>query len=349
MKEKDNQILKQNVGVDLDKEKFEAAFYVIYAHMDTSVVATRKFENREQGVANFIAWLRKHSWEDMPVHVTMEATGVYYELLAYRLVEQQFPVHVMLPNKAKKFAQSLDMKSKTDKLDAKALGKMGVERKLREWKPASENLRELRFLTRERESLINEKTRASNVLHALNHSHEAPEKSIARYKSQIEFFEARIKEVEKDIHSLIQEDEGLGPKVQRIVTTPGLNINTVAVLIAETNGFAAINNIKQLISYAGYDPRIQESGQWKGHSKISKQGNSHIRRALYFPALSFKQHSSWHGKFYERLKARKEKGMVAAVALQRKLLIVAYVLWKNDDVFRPQCAESLTPIISGIG
>jgi transposase len=343
MKGKDNQILKQNVGVDLDKEKFEAAFTVISAHMDTSVVATRKFENREQGLANFIDWLRKHSWENMPVHVTMEATGVYYELLAYRLVEQQFPVHVMLPNKAKKFAQSLDMKSKTDKLDAKALGKMGVERKLREWQPASENLRGLRFLTRERESLINEKTRASNALHALNHSYGAPEKSIARYESQIDFLEARIKEVEKDIHSLIQEDEVLGPKVQRIVTTPGLNISTVAVLIAETNGFAAINNIKQLVSYAGYDPRIQESGQWKGHSKISKQGNSHIRRALYFPALSFKQHSNWHGKFYERLKARKEKGMVAAVALQRKLLIVAYVLWKNNDVFRPQYAENLTP------
>jgi len=346
MKEKNNQMLKQNVGVDLDKDKFEAAFFVIHAHMDTSVVATRKYENREQGIANFITWLNKHRREDLSVHITMEATGVYYELLAYRLVEKQFPVHVMLPNKAKKFAQSLDMKSKTDKLDAKALGKMGIERKLRPWQPASKNLRKLRFLTRERESLINEKTRASNSLHALKHSHEAPEKSIARYEAQIEFFEERIKEVETDIHSLIQKDEILKQKVQRIVTTPGLNINTVAILIAETNGFAAINNIKQLISYAGYDPRIQESGQWKGHSKISKQGNSHIRRALYFPALSFKQHSQWHGKFFERLKTRKEKGMVAAVALQRKLLILAYVLWKNDDVFRPQYAQKMT---SGIG
>jgi len=339
--EKDKQILKQNVGVDLDKDKFEAAFFVIHADMDTSVVATRKFENREKGIADFIAWQKKHSCGSLPIHVTMEATGVYYELLAYRLVEGQFPVHVMLPNKAKKFAQSLDVKSKTDKLDAKALGKMGVERKLREWKPASESLRELRFLTRERESLINEKTRAINTLHALEHSHEAPGRSIARYEAQIDFFKDRIKEVETDIHSLIQEDEALGPKVQRIVTTPGLNINTVAVLVAETNGFAAIKNIKQLVSFAGYDPRIQESGQWKGHSKISKQGNSHIRRALYFPALSLKQHSNWHGKFYERLKARKEKGMVAAVALQRKLLILAYVLWKNDDVFHPQHAEGL--------
>lgn len=335
MEQKNNQILKQNVGVDLDKDKFEAAFFIIHNHMDTSVVATRKFENRNHGITHFIAWLKKHSHENIPVHVTMEATGVYYESLAYRLLEEHFPVHVVLPNKAKKFAESLDIKSKTDKLDAKALGKLGVERNLRNWQPVSKNLRKLRFMTREREFLINEKTRTSNALHALNYSYQAPENTIARYQSQIEFFEKRIKEVEADIRILIQEDEVLEQKVHRITTTPGLNINTVAVLIAETNGFAAINNIKQLISYAGYDPRIQESGQWKGHTKISKQGNSHIRRALYFPAITLKRHSQWHGKFFERLKNRKGKGMVAAVALQRKLLILAYVLWKNDDVFNP--------------
>lgn len=349
MQKKNNQMLKQNVGIDLDKDKFEAAFFVIYDNMESSVVATRKFENREQGIANFIAWFTHHSQEDMPVHVTMEATGVYYELLACQLHEKQIPVHVILPNKAKKFAQSLDIKSKTDKLDAKALGKLGVERKLRKWQPASKNLRKLRFLTREREALIKEKTRMSNALHALNYSYQAPKNSIARYKSQIKFLQEQIKEVEADIRSLIREDEILEQKVRHIMTTPGLNINTVSTLIAETNGFAAIENVKQLISYAGYDPRIQESGQWKGHSKISKQGNSHIRRALYFPALSLKQHSKWHGEFYERLKTRKEKGMVAAVALQRKLLILAYVLWKNDDIFRPQYAEKFHKMTSGIG
>lgn len=342
MAQKNNQILKQNVGVDLDKDKFEAALFIIHNNMDTSVVATRKFENRDRGITHFIDWLKKHSHENIPVHVTMEATGVYYESLAYHLFEEHFSVHVVLPNKAKKFAESLDIKSKTDKLDAKALGKLGVERNLRNWQPVSKNLRKLRFMTREREFLITEKTRTSNALHALNYSYQAPENTIARYQNQIEFFEQRIKEVEADIRCLIREDEVLEQKVQCMTTAPGLSTNTVAILIAETNGFAAINNVKQLISYAGYDPRIQESGQWKGHTRISKQGNAHIRRALHFPALTLKTHSPWHKNFYERLKTRKDKGMVAAVALQRKLFILAYVLWKNDDVFRPQYAENIT-------
>lgn len=61
---------------------------------------------------------------------------------------------------------------------------------------------------------------------------------------------------------------------------------SVVTVIAETNGFALIKNQRQLVSYAGYDVVENQSGKRAGKTKISKKGNSHIRRILHMPALN---------------------------------------------------------------
>ena len=63
-----------------------------------------------------------------------------------------------------------------------------------------------------------------------------------------------------------------------------------ATIVAETNGFELFHSQAQLTSYAGYDVIENQSGQRKGKTRISKKGNSHIRKALYFPALNVVTH-----------------------------------------------------------
>ncbi|MDR0542129.1 MAG: IS110 family transposase, partial [Dysgonamonadaceae bacterium] len=72
-----------------------------------------------QGFEELIAWTSAWRIKDLDLHFTMEATGVYYENLAYFLHDQGHPVHVVLPNQSKKYGQSLGVESKTDKIDAK--------------------------------------------------------------------------------------------------------------------------------------------------------------------------------------------------------------------------------------
>src|SRR6266542_5772953 len=61
---------------------------------------------------------------------------------------------------------------------------------------------------------------------------------------------------------------------------------TVATLLAETNGFLLFENIPQIVSYSGYDVVEDQSGKHIGKTKISKKGNSHIRRILHMPAFN---------------------------------------------------------------
>jgi len=87
------------------------------------------------------------------------------------------------------------------------------------------------------------------------------------------------------------------------------------------------------LAYAGLDVRIQESGKWKGKSRISKRGNSHIRKALYMPSISKKTYDAATKQFFERIKEKKGVGMIAIVAVERKLLGLMFSLWKKEEIY----------------
>jgi len=340
MKKNDFKVLRQNVGIDLSKDDFKADITVLTENLECRTITQKKFNNSPSGITEFLKWSDSNKANSsMELGYTMEATGIYHENLAYALFEKEKAVHVVLPNLAKKFAESIGYKSKTDKLDAKSLGRMGVERILTRWKPCSKNIKVLKNLTRERAMRQKEKTKAKNQLHALRYSNSPNQSTLERYDSLISFLEDQVKVIEKEINELIQSDQVLSKKVEKITSTPGLGLITVASVIAETNGFASITNIKQLQSYAGYDIRIRESGKWKGRSKISKKGNSYIRHALYFPSYTIIKYSKYHKSFYDRLVEKKGKSLIASTAIQRKLLGLIYTLWKNDTYFDPNYSQ----------
>ena len=119
-----DQLFKQSVGIDISKKKFTACVskYYISDNQDLSEVV--EFENQKTGYNQFVKWCRKNLDKDAPVCFLMEATGVYYEGLAYHLYKLKLPVCVILPNKAKYYAAYLCIKSKNDAMDARILATM---------------------------------------------------------------------------------------------------------------------------------------------------------------------------------------------------------------------------------
>lgn len=233
--------------------------------------------------------------------------------------------------------QSYNIKTKNDIVDAKLLGQMGLERNLKRWKSLSPNMRTLKKLCRERVMLLNEKTTVCNRLHAEKSSHQPYDDIIERYEDRIEFIKQQIQMVEKQVKSIIQSDEILAPKVDLICKIKGVGIITTATIIAETDGFTLIKNRAQLISYAGYDVVENQSGSSiNGKTKISKKGNKYIRRALHFPALGAVRREPVFTALYERVFDRTKIKMKGYVAVQRKLLVLIYAIFKNDLEFDPE-------------
>jgi transposase len=335
--------IRQNVGIDVAKADFKVALSVQAAPARVVVRGSRTFPNTPKGFEALQRWALERSDRQAPLHFTMEATGVYYEGLAYFLHEAGYRVHVVLPNLARKYSQSLGLRAKTDRVDACMLGQLGVERDLRAWLPASSQLRTLRQLTRERDALVCQRTVAANHLHAYTHQGKPLERSVARCRERMAFLDAQIGATEQEMKELVEDDPQLQKKLAFLTSIPGVGLLTAATVAAETNGFAAIASRKQLTGYAGLDAKIAESGQWKGKSKISKRGNSHIRKALYMPTFSKIRADAGTRQRYERLEAAKGESMVAAVAEQRKLLCLMFTLWKKEEFFvaAGQCPKKI--------
>ncbi len=336
-----NKNLKYSVGVDMSKDSFDACFSVINTMQLVVIKSTRKFNNTRVGFQEFFLWVKKNLKEDLPVVATLEATGVYYEALAIFLFENGIPVSVVLPNKAKKYLQSKGHKSKNDKIDSIGLSQMGAEQNLARWEPFSKNTYSLRSLTRQNEDLQIQKTMVVNRMEAYTFSGYENKFIEDQLLNQITFLNQQIKAVNNQIAKTVDEDDMLKDKINKICKIKGLGILTVATIVGETNGFKLFNNQRQLVSYAGYDIIESQSGKRIGKTRISKKGNSHIRRSLHMPAFSVVKYEQGGFKaLYERVYERTGLKMKAYVAVQRKLLMLIYTLWKKDEEFDPNHMKS---------
>jgi transposase len=334
------QVIKQNVGVDISKDDFKVSFYQLLIDskmkQQQRIKGSKTFKNTLPGFKDFVKWIEKHRDENVKVHITMEATGVYYEQLVHYLNDLKKGYHqsVVLPNMSKSYFKSWNTKSKTDKIDASILGLMGLERDLGKWEPASDNSRILKQLTRDRVSLLAQKTALSNRLHALKYSYQPHKQVMKRLNQQLNLLKKQIKEVEKQIEQLIEKDDFLSERIKNVCKVKGLGMITVATIVAETDGFNLFTSRGQLISYSGYDIVENESGSSiKGKTRISKKGNKFIRRALHFPSLVVIKYDPLFRQLWDRVFDRTRIKMKAYVAVQRKLLILIYTLFKKNEAY----------------
>jgi transposase len=328
-------MLKYSVGLDISAKTIHACISVIDAAQKVTVKSSCKIDNDLSGFKQLDQWVNKHyKQKELPLIAVMEATGVYYENCALYLFKEGYSVSVMLPNKAKKWLQSEGLKSKNDKIDAQGLSKMGAEKALELWQPAAEYYYQLRTLTRQHQSLQEHKTSVNNQLHAEEHGMYQNKQVLKQLKQLIALIDKQIDDSATAIEHHICSDEIVARKVENICKIKGLGVLTVAVILAETNGFCLFKNAPQLVSYAGYDVVENQSGNHRGKTRISKKGNSRIRRAMHMPAFSvIRYNQTPFVDLFERTFEKHGLKMKSYVAVQKKLLVLIYGLWNNDTAY----------------
>ena len=335
-------IIKIAFGIDISSEDFVVSCGIFYDNMEREVNTVKKFKNNQRGFDKLLAYARKLQIKINPdgsiqTWYVMEASGVYYENLAYFLTEKGLNVHVALANKVKNFIKTLQVKSKTDALDSRAISLYGLEKQLGKWAAPGPEMKRLKELCRELSSVKEILVSLKNQLHARRSAHEINSTSIKRTNEQIKFFNKQIKNIEKDIDTTLKENPEFKAKIERITKVNGVGSQTVVTVLSETNKFEGITNRNQLISFAGLDIVENQSGKKTGKTRISKKGNSHIRKALYMPAMSCKKHNRKMKHLYERVCERHgwKSKKIGIVAVMRKLLHLIYALWKNDSEYDP--------------
>lgn len=342
-------VIKQIVGIDIGKDNFYACYKIQSDSNKVVIKGTKSFDNTTLGMKSFYYWcLKRKNTPTVPIVFVMEATGVYYEELAYFLHHKKELVSVQLAQKIKYFAKSCNLKTKTDKVDSVMIAQFGIEKNLIGtdlWTPPSKDFKIIRDLSREHTNLVQAQTGAKSQLHALKTAHNTYKEVLKLKEKEIKFYQNQICLIEKEIVRLVESNPELKDRIAKIETIKGIGFLTVIKILAETNGFLLFKNIRQLVSYAGLDVVEKESGKYRGKTKISKKGNARIRSALYMPAMSASLHNSNLKEFYERINEGRTIKRQGLIAVMRKLLILIYTLWKKNENYLEDYLKVL--VVSG--
>ena len=92
--------LKYVVGIDIAKDTFVACFGRIDVQQQLRFGKEATFDNTLAGFAALLLWTTKQHITTAPLWFVVEATGVYYEALAYFLADNQQALSVLCPIKS---------------------------------------------------------------------------------------------------------------------------------------------------------------------------------------------------------------------------------------------------------
>ena len=327
-------VVKQVAGIDVAQKELVVTLGRMLDDFSIELFSYKVFKNNDSGVKLLVDWVNKLTGYEVPVRYVMEATGVYHQKLAYYLVDNGCEISIVLPNKISNYIRTLELKTITDKSCSQAIAQFGLERKLDKWAKPKSIYKELQQLTRERDQIVQERSVIKNQIHAEKTESEPNQKSLERMQARIRFLNSQEKEIKADITDIVSKDPDLKQVINNITTIPGVGELTAVIVLAETNGFELIRNKSQLSSFAGLDVKEKQSGtSVKGKPRISKKGNRNLRKSMHLPSLTAVKWDENFKNIYARLISKNGIKMKALVAVQRKILELIYILFKNETVY----------------
>jgi transposase len=291
----------------------------------------KEFANSASGHASLLAWLAHHSGGQL-VHAALEATGVYGEEVALALHQAGHTVSVLNPAKLAAYALSQGARNKTDAADAALIARYCQKEQPAAWTAPAPEVRELRALVRQRQALIEMRQQEANRL-----SDGAPPASVRSVLSaHMEFLDEQIASLEQQIEQHIDQHDELKRQRDLMMSIKGLGRRAASDLLGEIGDLRSFSDARQLVAYAGLNPREFRSGtSVHKQTRLSKQGNARVRALLYLPALSALQHNPVVKGLRDRLVARGKAKMAAVGAAMRKLLHLMYGVVKHNRAFEP--------------
>lgn len=324
------------IGLDVADRTFDAAV----ARPGERVSATtfkrlpaQTFERTPEGVQALVAWLQALAPgpAPLPARAVMEATGIYSIQLAALLSKAcpELRPAIVNPERTCAFRNSLGLRNKTDRMDARALAFYGRERQPEPYEPLSPEQARLRDLSRCRDALIR-----SRIAHE-NQLAQAPGCPLVRstLKAVIARLQKAIGRLDKAMLDLIQARPSLRTDYELLTSIPGVGFVTAAVVLAELGDLRRFGVARQVTAYAGVTPRQNQSGNHTAPGRMSKKGNGRIRQALYLSAMSAITHNPPLAAAYRRLVADGKKPMVALGAVMRKLLVLMWAIVNSGKPF----------------
>jgi transposase len=301
-------------------------------------------------VSNEKLALRKYfrQFRGQEVQVAVEACGFWP---AFREVVEPAVRRLVLvhPQRVKAIASA---KLKNDRVDSATLAHLLRCDLLPESWKADRETQARRQQVRLRATLVRQRTRLKNQVHAVLHQQGLRSPVTDLFGQRGRWWLAGVKlpaQARESVNVCLRLLDGYSEEIQKqnlqlsekakqdkrvgwLLTIPGIGECSAMMVLAEIGEIGRFQDKEALCSYAGLVPRVRESAGKAARSGITRQGSPWLRWMMVEAAQVATRSSPAARRYYERLLRKKHKH-VARVALARKLLIAVYVLLHDGEVF----------------
>jgi transposase len=300
-------------------------------------IKPRMFDHNAKGIRSLSCWAVKQAG-DSTAHLCMEATGVYSQHVAIKLLKQLgIEVSIINPACIKAYANVQLRRSKTDMIDAEVIRCYAESQRPSPWQPSPKAKRQLYELVAQADSVQASLRQWRNRRHAQGYIDDLP-KEIKKTQLAIERnLEKQLQCLERAIDQLCASDPELAQEVMILESIPGIARKSAVKVLAYGREWLTKRTAKALTAHAGLAPHHYQSGtSMKGRSRLDKRGNSKLRYALYMPALVGIIYNPVIKSHYQRLCNNGKQKKLAIVACMRKLLLVIRSMLINKKTFNPK-------------
>lgn len=275
---------KHFLGIDVSKEYFDA---VVILDGNKEKPIHSQFVNNYKGIKSLCKWLKEQGPTFENTLICLEHTEMYGKLLIKHLMIEKLSLWVEM---SLKIIRNIGVqRGKNDKVDAERIAyyaMKNVEEAVIFNAPRKE-IDKIRNLLSLREKLVT--TKASllrNVKELKSFDLEVAKLSEKLQRSTIKGIDSDLKNIEKQLDKIINEDENLFRVFTVATLVTDIGKVTALFLICCTNEFTMYTP-RQLACYAGVVPFEHTSGKnVRSKPKVHYMANKKLKKQLHMCALS---------------------------------------------------------------
>lgn len=301
-------------GIDVSKAWLDIAVENKVIRIDQTTESIKKF-------------IKEQSPGSKKILAILESTGGYEQRAATCLNENGITVHIAHPNKVKAYARAKGRLAKTDKIDAMLLKEYGSFINV-------EDIRDLPSKKQHQLELLGARLAQLKNFHHQESCRDgiASEKVVKEsIKAILELLKKEIKEIQKNILTLIKADTELKNTYDLLCSMKGVGPTLAMILITDLPELGRANK-KEIAALVGVAPITNQSGIKTGKA-MTRYGRSSIRKVLYMGALTACRHNAKLKVFYEKLRASGKPAKVAIVAVMRKMIVILNSMIASKTAF----------------
>lgn len=270
--------------------------------------------------------------------VVMESTGHYHWASALLLRQAGLDVRVVNPLLAKQYTAGNIRKVKTDPADAAGLARMAA---VSDNLPPPFSLSKNRLYLRKKLATLASMTHQLQALTAsMTSMREAQNilgvplesEAITAVAEVISALKRSLVKLERECVRETKADAQNQEVIPLLTSIPGVSEFCAAlslqwfILTPETTD-------KSWIAFAGLDISSRSSGTWRGRCKLTKRGNSFLRKRLYAAAWGATMNNADFKSYYTELRSQGRAHVEALVIIARKIVRTMFVVQKTQTPF----------------